>query len=163
MADTDLAAQAAPERKSKLPLFAGLGAMVLLGGGAFYAVYSGLILGPAATETHTTQSDVVVAALPDIAFVPLEALVIQLGAGSSARHLLFRAQLEVASAFQADVQLLLPRVMDVLNGYLRAVEIAELEDSSALIRLRAQMLRRVQIVTGEGRVRDLLVTEFVVN
>jgi flagellar FliL protein len=53
--------------------------------------------------------------------------------------------------------------MDVLNGYLRAVEVAEIEDRSALIRLRAQMLRRVQIVTGEGRVRDLLVTEFVVN
>ncbi len=163
MADTDLAVQAAPVKKSKMPLFAGLGAMALLGGGAFYAVYSGLILAPATSEPHTAAEDIVVAALPDIAFVPLDALVIQLGSGNSARHLLFRAQLEVASAFQADVQLLLPRVMDVLNGYLRAVDIAELEDSSALIRLRAQMLRRVQIVTGEGRVRDLLVTEFVVN
>ena len=32
-----------------------------------------------------------------------------------------------------------------------------------LVRLRAQMLRRVQMVTGEGRVRDLLITEFVLN
>ena len=54
-------------------------------------------------------------------------------------------------------------ILDVLNGYLRAVEMRELEDPSALVRLRAQMLRRVQIVTGEGRVRDLLVTEFVIN
>ena len=51
----------------------------------------------------------------------------------------------------------------MLNGYLRAVEVADLEDRTALVRLRAQMLRRVQIVTGEGRVRDLLVTEFVIN
>jgi flagellar FliL protein len=29
--------------------------------------------------------------------------------------------------------------------------------------MRAQLLRRIQIVTGEGRVRDLLVTEFVLN
>ena len=57
----------------------------------------------------------------------------------------------------------MPRVLDVLNSYLRAVEVSDLEDPSALVRLRAQMLRRVQIVTGEGRVRDLLVTEFVLN
>ena len=30
-------------------------------------------------------------------------------------------------------------------------------------RLRAQMLRRIQVVTGEAQVRDLLVTEFVLN
>ena len=59
--------------------------------------------------------------------------------------------------------MLMPRILDVLNGYLRAVEVSQLDDPTALIRLRAQMLRRVQIVTGEGRVRDLLVTEFVLN
>ena len=44
-----------------------------------------------------------------------------------------------------------------------SVALAELEDPAALVRLRAQILRRLQIVTGEGRVRDLLVTEFVLN
>jgi flagellar FliL protein len=29
--------------------------------------------------------------------------------------------------------------------------------------LRAQMLRRVQIVAGEGRIRDLLIMEFVLS
>ncbi|PKP69770.1 MAG: flagellar basal body protein FliL [Alphaproteobacteria bacterium HGW-Alphaproteobacteria-4] len=162
MAENDPAAQAAPARKSKMPLFAGLGAMLLLGAGGFFAAYSGLIL-TAPDSAPVAPESVVVATLPDIAFVPMEPLVIQLGTGTGARHLLFRAQLEVAKPYQAEVILLLPRVMDVLNGYLRAVEVAELEDRSALIRLRAQMLRRVQIVTGEGRVRDLLVTEFVVN
>ena len=62
-----------------------------------------------------------------------------------------------------EVTLLIPRILDVLNGYLRAVEVSELGDPNALVRLRSQMLRRIQIVTGEGRVRDLLVTEFVLN
>jgi flagellar FliL protein len=75
----------------------------------------------------------------------------------------FSAQLEVAEAYKAEVELLKPRVMDVLNGYLRAVEVTDLENPSALFKLRAQMLRRVQIVTGEGRVRDLLIIEFVLN
>ena len=45
----------------------------------------------------------------------------------------------------------------------RAIDVAEIEDPGALVKMRAQMLRRVQIVSGEGRVRDLLVTEFVLN
>ena len=57
----------------------------------------------------------------------------------------------------------MPRVLDVLNTYLRAVEVRDLEEPSSLVKLRAQMLRRVQVVTGEGKVRDLLITEFVLG
>jgi flagellar FliL protein len=32
-----------------------------------------------------------------------------------------------------------------------------------MLRMRAQMLRRVQVVTGEGLVRDLLVSEFILR
>jgi flagellar FliL protein len=57
----------------------------------------------------------------------------------------------------------LPRIVDVMNSYLRAIDPAEFDDSAALVRMRVQLLRRIQIVTGDGRVRDLLVTEFVLN
>jgi flagellar FliL protein len=69
----------------------------------------------------------------------------------------------VAKDKAEEVTGLVPRILDVLNGYLRALDVAELEDPDALVRLRSQMLRRIQIVTGEGRVRDLLVTEFVLE
>ena len=65
--------------------------------------------------------------------------------------------------YAAEVTLLLPRIVDVMNGYLRALDPKVMEDPAALVRIRAQMLRRIQIVTGEGRVRDLLITEFVLN
>ncbi len=58
---------------------------------------------------------------------------------------------------------LLPRVLDVTNTYLRAVEVSQLEDPAALIRIRSHLLRRIQLVTGEGRVNDLLITEFILN
>jgi flagellar FliL protein len=57
----------------------------------------------------------------------------------------------------------MPRIVDVTNTYLRALKLADLEDSQALIRLRAQLLRRMQVVTGEGRINDLLIMEFVLN
>lgn len=162
MATAEAEGEEAPKKKSKLPLIIGLVLMLALGGGAFYAVYSGLILAPPAPEPTHAPEEPVPDALPDIAYVPLDPMVISLSGGSSA-HLRFTAQLEVAAAYQKDVEHLKPRVMDVLNGYLRAIDMKDLEDPAALIRLRAQMLRRVQIVTGEGRVRDLLVIEFVMN
>ena len=162
MAQLEVEAEAPPSKKSKLPILIGLVLMLVAGGGSFFAVYKGLILAPPAADQAPADGSPVPGALPDIAFVPLDPMVISLTDGG-ARHLRFSAQLEVTKAYEADVTLLKPRVMDVLNGYLRAVDTAELADPSAMIRLRAQMLRRIQIVTGEGRVRDLLIIEFVLN
>lgn len=164
MATADAQGAEAPEKKSKLPLIIGLALMLALGGGGFYAVYSGLILAPPAAEGVEPAKDAAHTpdALPAIAFIPLDPMVISLNDGA-AKHLRFAGQLEVPLAHEADVTLLKPRVMDVLNGFLRAVEVQELEDPATLIRLRAQMLRRIQIVVGEGRVNDLLIVEFVLN
>lgn len=147
--------QETPAKKSRLPLIIGLVMALILGGAGFYATFTGLILAP--------KKDDGVLALPPIAFVPLEPVVISLGTAANRQHLRFQAQLEVDTAHQAEVALLTPRILDVLNSYLRAVAVSELEDGAALVRIRAQMLRRIQIVTGEGRVRDLLITEFVLN
>lgn len=160
MAEAEVPQDAAPKKKSKLPLILGLVLFLVLGGGGFYAVFSGLILAPAAATAHGAAEP---SELPDIAFVPLDPVTITLGEVAENIHLKFAAQLEVNGPMAAEVELLKPRILDVLNGYLRAVEVSELADPHALVRLRSQMLRRIQIVTGEGRVRDLLVTEFVLN
>jgi flagellar FliL protein len=160
MADAEQPQDAVPKKRAKLPLILGLVLAVGLGGGGFYATWSGLLFAPA--DSHAEDGPEV-AALPEIEFVPIEPLVISLGPGAHSSHLRFTAQLEVDRMHSREVTHLLPRILDVLNGYLRAVEMADLEDPASLVRLRAQMLRRIQIVTGEGRVRDLLVTEFVLN
>ncbi|EPX84174.1 Flagellar basal body-associated protein FliL [Rubellimicrobium thermophilum DSM 16684] len=71
--------------------------------------------------------------------------------------------METAPADAEAVNALVPRIVDVLNGYLRAVSPEELAAPDALLRLRSQMLRRVQVVAGGTRARDLLVMEFVLN
>ena len=159
MASTDIPQDAAPLKRSKLPVILGLVLALVLGGGGFYATFTGLILSPAG---HGSEGGAV-GSLPDIAFVPVPPVVVSLGPGAGSRHLRFAAQLETAGAHQGDVTLLLPRILDVMNGYLRAVAVAELDNPAALVRIRAHLLRRIQIVTGEGRVRDLLITEFVLN
>lgn len=153
-------------RKGKGGLVLGLLAGLALGGGAFYAVWSGMV-DPSALlgggGGHGGGGAEHGAGPAGVAFVAMEPIMVSLPPGASARHLRFTGQLEVDPAQAAEVATLMPRVVDALNTYLRAVEVRDLENPAALQRLRAQMLRRVQVVTGEGKVRDLLVAEFVLN
>ena len=163
MTATEMDAEEAPKKGSKKPMIIGLALALIMGGGGFFAVHTGMILGGGGeAEAHATPDHGETAAL-EVGFVPIDPLVVSLGHASRNRHLRFNAQLEVGAGKEDEVIQLLPRVVDVLNGYLRAVDVAELEDPTALVRLRAQMLRRIQIVVGEGRVRDLLIMEFVLN
>lgn len=97
------------------------------------------------------------------AWVELEPVVVTLPRASGRQFLRFAATLEVAPDATSAVAALMPRIVDVMNGYLRAVEPADFENRMILADLRAQLLRRIQVVTGEGRVRDLLIIEFVLN
>lgn len=156
----------APPRPSKLPLVLGL--LLAVGGGAGGFLGVRMLGGESATadggaveaETGHDADGALLPALAPAAFVPLPPLVVNL---PERRLLRFAAQVEVAPEHLDEVTALVPRIVDVLNGYLRAVEPAEVEDPAALVRLRAQMLRRVQVVAGGDRARDLLVMEFVVN
>ena len=174
-----------PAKASKLPLLIGLVLALAGGGGGFYATYSGLLdslLGGGAAEAsgaapaagHGAPAADAHGSAPAEAghgesatgttgFVPVDPITVNLGPRGETRHLRFSAQLEVAPGAATEVQRLMPRILDVLNIYLRALDPYELEEPAALMRLRAQMLRRVQIVTGPGLVSDLLVIEFVFN
>lgn len=162
MTDTAVDTQDEAKKASKLPLVLGFLALLFGAGGGFFATFSGLILAPESVDQLATTNKSP-GELPDVSFIEVEPMVISLTPGSQGRYLRFRAQLEVPSQYTDDVQLILPRVVDVLNGYLRAVETKDIESPAALTRLRAQMLRRVQIVTGPGRVNDLLIMEFVLT
>lgn len=154
------AQQESPRKASKLPLLVGavLGVAAALAG--YLAVGKGLLGGQAEMAGAEPEQAAPVA---PVSFVMLEPLMVSLGPGAPGDHLRFEGHLEVAPRHQAEVEALMPRIMDVLNSYLRAVETSDLRDPAALIRLRAQMLRRIQVVTGEGRVNDLLITQFLIS
>ncbi len=166
MSDTTVDEEIEVQKPSKLPLIIGLVLALAGGGGGFFAVQSGLLGGGAVAEDSKAEAEEPpkeLTPLGDISFVEVPPLTVSLGPDAQARHLRFRASLEVPSEHASDVESILPRVQDVLNSYLRALESQDLEAQGALIVLRGQLLRRVQLVAGEGRVRDLLVMEFVLN
>lgn len=150
-------------KSSKLPLIIGFVLLLVGGGAGFYATWSGMILGGESVDTAESENEKEKEAQPKVTFLPLEPITISLPQHSQQKHLLFRAQLEVSPDHAAEVEQNLPRVIDVLNTYLRAIEVRDIQDPSALARLRAQMLRRVQVATGRDHVNDLLIMEFVLN
>ena len=183
-AEADPEEETAPKKKGMLiPLVAGLVLAIGGGGGGFWAVTSGPLAALFGGGDDMAEGDDYDDGYGDgednyagdgegggyggghvgVAFVPLDRVTISLSPDSASRHLIFAAQLEVAPEYTDEVTTLTPRIMDVLNSYLRVVGIDELSAPTSLARLRAQMLHRIQIVTGDGRVRDLLITEFVVN
>lgn len=150
----------APKKKGKKPLIIGVLLLVVGAGAGFGVVSMGLLPGGSKEASDEPKEKV---EYEDVAFVPIDQLIVSVGDPDRSRILRFQAQLEVAPGNEPEVTKMMPRVLDVLNGYLRAVSLADLEDPGALVLLRAQMLRRVQIVIGNDLISDLLISEFVLN
>lgn len=148
-----------PKRGRMVPLLATVFLFALGGAGGYLATRTGFLplvpsSAPPAERRHPADG---------IAFLPIEPIVVSLGPAASNRHLSFRAQLEVPSGAVEGVSAIMPRIVDILNGFLRAVDAREFDDPAGLIRMRAQMLRRLQAIAGETEIRDVLVMEFVLN
>jgi flagellar FliL protein len=158
MSATKDAVDEQPRRGNGKLIVASLALAAAGAGGGYFAMLSDLL--PFGTGQDKVMPGATARAA---AFVPVDPIVISLGASGPNRHLSFRAQLEVPPGSVPEVEGLMPRIVDVLNSYLRAVDIRQFDTPHGLVRLRAQMLRRVQIIVGDGMVNDLLVMEFVLN
>jgi flagellar protein FliL len=156
MAEPDESPKAAPRGSRKGLILAVF--LTLAGAGAgFAAGFLGLVPMPGG------HGDSPAAAQPAVAFVAIEPVVISVSGIDGVSHLRFAAQIEVDPAHLAEVGALTPRILDVFNSYLRAVDPTLFGERAALVKVRAQLLRRIQLILGPDRARDLLVTEFVLN
>lgn len=161
MAD-DATKETSPTRHGGGKLLVLLAILAAIGAGStgFAMAWLGWI--PSAEQTATSTEPGVKGA-PDVAFVPVDVVTIPLGKAGDHQILRLGSQLEVPPDRASEVAHLMPRILDVINTYLRAVDVAELGDPSALLRIRVHLLRRIRIVTGDDSVRDLLITEFLLN
>jgi flagellar FliL protein len=156
-------------RRSRLPLIIGIVLGLAGAGGGFMATRVGLLGLPAegsaaAPDSHgKEESGDHGSEGPVSVFVPLDPMILNVSSEQGARFLRFVAQIEAAAEHAAEVEAIKPRFVDVLNGYLRAVDLSDFKDPRALDLLRGQMLRRLQTVAGDGVIRDLLIMEFILN
>ena len=141
------------------PLLFGLILATAGAAGGYFAAVSGLV-GVTGERSGKPEDRSFTA---HTAFVDIDPMIISIQRPGGLSQLRLKVSLEVAESKADAVADLMPRLLDVLNSYLRAVDTIDISDAATLVRLRAQMLRRIQIVAGENAVKDLLIQEFVVN
>ncbi|WP_298437055.1 flagellar basal body-associated protein FliL [uncultured Jannaschia sp.] len=131
-----------------------------LGAGGFYVMFTGAADDVLAWKGESDTGSV---ASSSLTFLELEPIIVSIGGPGSIRNLRFRASLQIAPDADSLARSLQPRMMDIATTYLRAVPMDMLEEPTSLIRIRAQLLRRFQMLTGPDAVEDLLVSEFVMT
>ena len=158
---TDLEADVPKKGKLKGLLMA-IGVMLTAAGGSFGALYTGMVDNPFESgkpEPVTVEAE----KKPKQAFVALDPLIVPLRSNGVEAYLRIAIQLDVYEPYKKETESLKPRLTDMLLSYLRALSPEDIEDKNSLLKLRTHMLHRARIVVGEGKVRDLLITEFVLN
>lgn len=151
----------APKKKGKLGLILIVICILLAGGGGAAIGYLGLV--PMDLLTGKSNNKVKLPNIDDTIFIKMPPLIIPLGQNAKAKHLRAVFSIETDKTYINRIEKLQPRLMDMLNTYLRAVEEKELTNPERFQNLQAQMLRRARLVSGEDAVKNLLVQEFVLQ
>ncbi len=135
-------------------------------GGAGFAVSFLLSLESRANQNQSTLEEVSpqeATQTENTEYYELNPIQISLGTMSGIKQLRIELYLEITTGSREHVTSHLPRIYDMLNAYLRAMSDSDLESSASLLKLKLQMLRRVQLLLGEGVVEDILISRFLVN
>lgn len=153
--------------KKKLIIIGAL-AVVLLAGGGAAAYVMGLFGGggePAAAhgDGHGDDGHGGPPAAP--VFYALPDLVVTLNSGErKTRYLKAHVILELARAEdQAQIELMTPRILDFCQIFLRELRPDELRGSAAIVRMREELLKRINAAVAPVAVRAVLFTDLLVE
>jgi flagellar FliL protein len=154
--------EAAPAAKRKLPpklmmmAAGGLAALVVLGGGGYYFFFAGK--SEAATAANQVKPPVFLD-MPDV-LVNLSST----GGGDRTQYLKVKVVLELPDqALSAQIQPVMPRLMDTFQTYLRELRPTDLDGSAGLYRLKEELTRRVNAAIAPARINAVLFKEIVIQ
>jgi flagellar FliL protein len=149
----------------KFLLIAGAGALVLvlgLSAGAYFFFFSG------SSDSHKTKmaagtSTPLVA--PQVAFFDMPDIVVNIQtADGTPAYLKLSVSLELDAADEkAGLQTLMPRIVDQFQSYLRELRVDDLRGSAGVMRLKEELLRRINVAAAPFSVRDVLLKEMIVQ
>jgi flagellar FliL protein len=149
---------AQPKRKLPLKLIAiaGAGLLVLAGGGiAGYLFFHG-----------KAEEKVAAPVVKPVAFFDMPEVMVNLSgaAGERVQYLKLKIVLELPDqTLGAQIQPVMPRVMDAFQTYLRELRPADLDGSGGLYRMRDELTRRINAMIAPHRINAVLFKEVVVQ
>jgi flagellar FliL protein len=146
--------------KRKLPLkliaIAGAGLVVLAGGG----------IGGYVMFHHKAEEKPAAPVAKPVAFFDVPDVMVNLSgaAGDRAQYLKLKIVLELPDqTMGAQIQPIMPRVMDAFQTYLRELRPADLDGSGGLYRMRDELTRRINTMIAPHRINAVLFKEVVVQ
>jgi flagellar FliL protein len=156
------AAPAKPRFSRKLIIIAigGVAVLALLGGG-----YHFLFAGHGKSEAAVAAGEA--APAKQVVFLDLPEVLVNLSASNNSertQYLKVKVTLELPNeATSAQVQPLMPRLMDAFQTYLRELRPSDLDGSAGLYRLKEELTRRVNAAIAPSRINAVLFKEIVVQ
>ena len=153
--------EAPSKRKFSLKLIlmavAGLVAVGAFGGGCYFFFFAGH--GKAEAAAAPQIKPVVFLDMPDV-LVNLSSS----GGNDRTQYLKVKVTLELPDqAMSAQIQPVMPRLMDAFQTYLRELRPTDLDGSAGLYRLKEELTRRVNATIAPGRINAVLFKEIVVQ
>jgi len=150
----------------KMLIIVGAATLLVLGGGgagAYFFLFSGHDAKAVKTADGKPVPPPIVA--PQVAFYEMPDMVVNIqSADGNPAYLKLSVALELTGADEkAGIQPLMPRVVDQFQGYLRELRVDDLKGSAGVLRLKEELLRRINVATAPFAVKDVLLKEMIVQ
>ncbi len=165
-------AEAAPKKglgkifgalKSKKVLLIGAPVLLLLLGGGGAGAYFFLLKHD--DKPKIAKADELTLTPPQVAFQEVPDILVNIQSADGApAYLKLSVALEMDNDQEkAGITALQPRLVDQFQSYLRELRIDDLKGSAGVLRLKEELLRRVNAAAAPYKVRDVLLKEMIVQ
>jgi flagellar FliL protein len=150
----------------KMMLIAGGGVvavLLLLGVGTYFLFFSGS--DDKKIQTAAGTHEMLPVTPPNITFYDVPDIIVNIqSADSTPAYLKLSVSLELDSAEEkAGMVALQPRIVDQFQAYLRELRMDDLKGSAGVVRLKEELLRRINVAAAPYRVRDVLLKQMIVQ
>jgi len=148
---------------SKKMLIIAVPALLLVVGGGGAGAYFFLI--KKSDKTQEAKADDVPLTPPKVAFSDMQDILVNIQSNDGTpAYLKLGVSLELEDdAQKAALTPLMPRITDQFQAYLRELRLDDLKGSAGVLRLKEELLRRVNVAAAPYHVRDVLLKEMIVQ
>ena len=128
------------------------------GAGAYFFLFK-------SDKTQEAKADEVPLTPPKVAFSDMQDILVNIqSSDGTPAYLKLGVSLELEDdAQKAALQPLMPRITDQFQAYLRELRLDDLKGSAGVLRLKEELLRRVNVAAAPYKVRDVLLKEMIVQ
>ena len=152
----------------KMQIIAAAGLLLVLGGGGaalYFFVLSAPPEDPAVAEALSVKTEQDKLPPAQAAFLDIPDIIVNIQTpDSTPAYLKLSVSLELDKVEEkATIEPVMPRIIDQFQGYLRELRVEDIRGSAGVMRLKEELLRRVNLAAAPTPVREVLLKEMIVQ